>query len=148
MAPPDPADPLSDLRDRLHATQEAAARLAGDEGRVPPQGWAGAPRTDGGADDDLAQLVALLGSLRELVPPELQQQVTDLIRQVLLLVRAILDPGIDRLPPGGGGRSPPRGPAAAGRGAAASRTWRTSRSRERRSRGAPATESARASPPR
>jgi len=102
MAPPDPADPLSDLRDRLHATQEAAARLAGDEGRVPPQGWAAAPRTDGGADDDLAQLVALLGSLRELVPEELQQQVTDLIRQVLLLVRAILDHVIDRLEPGRG----------------------------------------------
>src|SRR3954467_6659451 len=86
MAPPDPADPLSDLRDRLPAAQEAPARLAGDEGRVPPQGWAAAPRTDGGADDDLAQLVALLGSLRELVPEELQQQVTDLIRPVLLLV--------------------------------------------------------------
>ena len=104
MAPPEPADPLSDLRDRLRATQEAAARLAGEERRVPPQGWAGPPRTDGGStDDDLAQLVALLGSLRELVPPELQQQVTDLIRQVLLLVRAILDHVIDRLEPGRGG---------------------------------------------
>jgi hypothetical protein len=103
MAPPEPADPLSDLRDRLRATQEAAARLAGEERRVPPQGWAAPPRTDGGADDDFAQLVAMLGSLRELVPPELQQQVTDLIRQVLLLVRAILDHVIDRLEPGRGG---------------------------------------------
>jgi hypothetical protein len=103
MAPPEPTDPMSDLRDRLRATQEAAARLAGDEARVPPQGWAAPPRTGGGADDDLAQLVALLGSLRELVPPELQQQVTDLIRQVLLLVRAILDHVIDRLEPGRGG---------------------------------------------
>jgi hypothetical protein len=103
MAPPEPTDPMSDLRDRLRATQEAAARLAGDEARVPPQGWAAPPRPGGGADDDLAQLVALLGSLRELVPPELQQQVTDLIRQVLLLVRAILDHVIDRLEPGRGG---------------------------------------------
>jgi hypothetical protein len=103
MAPPEPADPLSDLRDRLRATQEAAARLTGEDGRVPPQGWAAPPRANGGADDDLAQLVALLGSLRELVPPELQQQVTDLIRQVLLLVRAILDHVIDRLEPGRGG---------------------------------------------
>src|SRR5436190_23181100 len=98
MVPPDPADPLSDLRDRLRATQEAAARLAGEAPRVPPQGWAAPPRADdGGASDDLAQLVALLGSLRELVPPELQQQVTDLIRQVLLLVRALLDLVIERL---------------------------------------------------
>src|SRR3954447_7165568 len=103
MGPPEPADPLSDLRDRLRATQEAAARLAGEEGRVPPQGWAAPPRTDGGANDDIAQLVALLGSLRELVPPELQQQVTDLIRQVLLLVRAVLDLVIERLEPERGG---------------------------------------------
>jgi hypothetical protein len=104
MAPPEPADPLSDLRDRLRSTQEAAARLAGEEPpRVPPQGWASPPRTDGGADDELAQLVAVLGSLRELVPAELQQQVTDLIRQVLLLVRAMLDLVIERLEPGRGG---------------------------------------------
>jgi hypothetical protein len=104
MVPPEPADPLSDLRDRLRATQEAAARLAGDEGpRVPPQGWASPPRADDGGGDELAQLVALLGSLRELVPPELQQQVTDLIRQVLLLVRAMLDLVIERLEPGRGG---------------------------------------------
>src|SRR3954469_11988490 len=101
MGPPEPADPLADLRDRLRATQEAAARLAGAEARVAPQGGAAPPRTDGGGEDDLAQLVALLGSLRELVPPELQQQVTDLIRQVLLLVRAILDHVIDRPERGG-----------------------------------------------
>jgi hypothetical protein len=106
MAPPDPADPLSDLRERLRATQEAAARLAGEEPRVPPQGWASPPRADGGAagaGDELAQLVALLGALRDLVPPELQQQVTDLIRQVLVLVRAVLDRVIERLEPERGG---------------------------------------------
>src|SRR3954471_21890484 len=106
MGPPEPADPLADLRDRLRATQEAAARLARSQPRAPPQGWAAPPRPDSGsagADDELAQLVALLGSLRELVPPELQQQVTDLIRQVLLFVRAILDHVIDRLEPGRGG---------------------------------------------
>jgi len=31
------------------------------------------------------------------VPPELQQQVTELIRQVLLLVRALVDHWIERL---------------------------------------------------
>jgi hypothetical protein len=97
MAPREP-DPLADLRERLRATHEAAARLAGDEPHVPPQGWASPPRTDAdGSGDELAQLVALLRSLRDLVPPELQQQVTDLIRQVLLLVRAILDHVIERL---------------------------------------------------
>jgi hypothetical protein len=96
---PDPADPLGELRERLRATQEAAARLSGEE-RVPPQGWAAPPRAgDGsaGLDAELAALVAALAALRELVPPELQRQVADLVRQVLLLVRAILDRWIERL---------------------------------------------------
>ena len=96
MAPDEP-DRLADLRERLRATQEAAARLAGDPPPVPPQGWATPPRADGGPDDELAALVALVQALRDLVPPELQQQVTDLIRQVLLLVRALVDHWIERL---------------------------------------------------
>jgi hypothetical protein len=100
MAPTDrPDDPLDDLRERLRATREAAERLAGDPPRVPPQGWATPPRAPGeaGPNDDLAALVAVVQALRELVPPELQQQVTDLVRQVLLLVRALLDHWIERL---------------------------------------------------
>jgi hypothetical protein len=112
MAPtePDPGDDrLSELRDQLRATHEAAARLAGSQ--VPPQGWA-APRASGpdgqepGLADELQQLVVAIASLRELVPPELQQQVTDLIRQVLLLVRAILDRWIERLEPDRGSEPP------------------------------------------
>jgi hypothetical protein len=101
---PEPADPLGELRERLRATHEAAAKLAGDEARVPPQGWAATPRggegegaAASGLDADLAALVAAVSALRELVPPELQQQVADLIRQVLLLIRAILDRWIERL---------------------------------------------------
>src|SRR3954447_13421209 len=105
MAPPEPADPLSDLRERLRETQDAAARLAGRAARVAPQGWAAPRRAQSTGPDgaEIAQLVALRGSLRELVPPEPQQQVTDLIRQVLVLVRAILDHVIDRLEPERGG---------------------------------------------
>ena len=47
--------------------------------------------------DELDALVALLRALRELVPPELQQQVSDVIRQVLLLLRAVIDYWVDRL---------------------------------------------------
>jgi hypothetical protein len=99
MDPTDPPDPLDDLRERLQATREAAERLAGDPPRVPPQGWATPPRADGAgaANDDLAALVALVQALRDLVPPELQEQVTELIRQVLLLVRALVDHWIERL---------------------------------------------------
>src|SRR4051794_11177637 len=98
MAPAERPDPLDDLRERLRATREAAARLADDPPRVPPQGWpTPAPDGDPGPPDELAALVAAVRALRELVPPELQQQVTDLIRQVLLLVRALLDLWIERL---------------------------------------------------
>ena len=41
--------------------------------------------------------MALLRALRELVPPELQQQVSDVIRHVLLLLRAVIDYWVDRL---------------------------------------------------
>jgi hypothetical protein len=115
MDPHEPPDPLSELRDRLRETREAAARLAEDPPRVPPQGWAspgsgsagagsagGGSGADPGLGDELQQLVAVIASLRELVPPELQQQVTDLVRQVLLLLRAILDRWIERLEPGRG----------------------------------------------
>jgi hypothetical protein len=97
MDPSARPDPLDDLRERLRATREAAERLAEDPPRVPPQGWATPPRPGGEPNDELAALVALVAALRDLVPPELQQQVTELIRQVLLLVRALVDHWIERL---------------------------------------------------
>jgi signal transduction histidine kinase len=80
MAPP---DPLTELRERVQAAQEAAERLAG-EARHETR-------------DELEALVGLLRTLRELVPAELQQQLTETIRQVLLLVRALIDFWVDRL---------------------------------------------------
>jgi hypothetical protein len=82
-----PSDPLAELRDRVHAAQAAAERLAGEA-----RDW---PRRE--AADELDALVALLRTLRELVPPELQHQVTEVIRQVLLLVRAVIDFWVERL---------------------------------------------------
>src|SRR3954454_16481469 len=96
MDPTQRPDPLADLRERLRATQEAAARLSGDPPRVPPQGWA----TSSGAgrgDDELAALVALVAALRDLVPADLQQQVADLVRQILVLLRTLIDLWIERL---------------------------------------------------
>ena len=104
-------DPLDRLRERIAATQEAAERLAGEaaearrlagEGRVPPAGWA-TPSDREAQREELQALAALLQALRDLVPPELQQQVTDVIRQILLLIRAIIDWWVERLE---GGRPP------------------------------------------
>lgn len=89
MAP----DPIEDLRERLRATQEAAERIAGS---VPPQGWATAEERNDTAEE-IRALVAVLQSLRELVPEELWDQVREVVRQLLLLLRAILDLVVERL---------------------------------------------------
>jgi hypothetical protein len=101
-------DPLGDLRARISATHEAAQRLAGEAqraageaaaGRVPPQGWAAAQ--DRAARQEEAQaLIALLQALRELVPAELQAQLTEVVRQVLMLLRALIDWWVDHLEQG------------------------------------------------
>jgi hypothetical protein len=125
MSPPEPPDPLADLRARIEATREAAERLARLDAPGDAPGAAGAPAGDPTADDpvpgeappriprqgegtpgldgepsahdELAALLALLQALRHLVPAELQQQVTDVIRQVLLLLRALIDTLLERL---------------------------------------------------
>ena len=95
-------DPIDDLRERLRATEEAARRLAGDAARAsrgagpPPQGWA-TPDERAERTADVQALVALLESLRELVPDELKQQVSDVLRQVLLLLRALIDWLVERM---------------------------------------------------
>jgi hypothetical protein len=113
-------DALGDLRARISATQEAAERLAGEAqraaraasgGRVPPQGWA-APQDRAARQEEAQALLALLQALRELVPAELQAQLTEVVRQVLLLLRALIDWWVEQLeanprPPG---RRPGEGP--------------------------------------
>jgi uncharacterized membrane protein YccC len=91
-------DPLDALRERIRATQEAAEKLANE------------PRREG--DEQTAReaqaLVALLQTLRDMIPPELWQQVRELIRQLLLLIRAIIDWWVDRIEgPGPRGAAPP-----------------------------------------
>jgi len=92
---PDP-DPLDELRERVKATTDAAERLMRD---VPPRGWASPPppAAAGEATSEMQALVALLESLRELLPPELRTQVTELVRQLLLVLRALIDFLVDRL---------------------------------------------------
>jgi hypothetical protein len=89
---PEP-DPLEELRVRLRATQEAAQRIAGS---VPPQGWATPDERDATAEDVRA-LVAILHTLRDVLPEELWDQAREVIRQLLLLLQAILDLVVARL---------------------------------------------------
>jgi hypothetical protein len=96
MPEPTDADPLAELRERLREAEESARRLAQE---LP--GADGAPQSSNGrAAEDAQALAALLHTLRGLVPPELQEQLRDLVRQVLLLVRALIDRSLDTLEPG------------------------------------------------
>jgi hypothetical protein len=112
------ADALRRLEARLDRAAAAAERLLGDAmagsgsgsgpGRsgsdgsppVPPAGWQ-PPADDGGAErswtgGELDLLLGLLASLRGRIPPELQQRLTDAVREVLLAVRALIDWYLER----------------------------------------------------
>jgi hypothetical protein len=99
-------DPLEDLRDRVKAATEAAERIMREE--VPARGWATPPppRREGEATSEMQQLVALLESLRDVLPPELRAQVTELVRQLLLVLRALIDFLVERLDRGPRGGEP------------------------------------------
>lgn len=99
---PDP-DPLDELRTRVRETTEAAERIMRE---APPRGWASPPRQGGEATSEMQALVALLESLRDLLPPELRAQVTELVRQLLLVLRALIDFLVDQLERGPRGASP------------------------------------------
>ncbi len=64
----------------------------------PPAGWqppAGEASTD--RDGDLDPLLLLLRSLLDLIPPELQQRLTEALREVLKATRALIDWYLERL---------------------------------------------------
>jgi hypothetical protein len=82
------------VREAQRAAEEAVA------GAVPPRGWR-APGDDRPAPfPDLAQLTALIESLRGVVPPDLARQLADALRELLIALRAVLDYSIERLEPG------------------------------------------------
>src|SRR3954470_9486993 len=99
--PPAP-DPLDDLRDRLRATREAAERLARD---VPPQGWA-SPQDRDATASEIQALVRLLQSRRDVMREELWERARGGARQLLLLLRPILDFVVERLDAGAAPAAP------------------------------------------
>jgi hypothetical protein len=74
----------------------------GGEGppHVPPAGWQ-QPAPDGGGArgwgaGEVDLLLGVLASLRDRIPPELQQRLADAVREVLLAVRALIDWYLER----------------------------------------------------
>jgi hypothetical protein len=117
MASDDPSDertePIADdmlrrLEQRLDEASAAAERLIAQAAasaarsaagrtapRPPPAGWQ-MPESDGGRED-IDVLAQLLRSMRELIPPELQQRLAEAFREVLLALRALIDWYLERV---------------------------------------------------
>jgi hypothetical protein len=102
------ADTLSRLEERLGKASEAAERLIAEVGTAargprtpPPAGWQAAepdgdePQSRRGLGE-LETLLAVIGSLRELIPPDLQRRLADALRELLLAVRALIDWYLER----------------------------------------------------
>jgi hypothetical protein len=107
-SPPDSGDDtLRRLEERLDAASQAAERLLADATaratrRPPPAGWQ-QPRPEGeeaqgggllGSDTEL--LLGVLASLRDRIPPDLQQRLAEAVREVLLALRALIDWYLER----------------------------------------------------
>jgi hypothetical protein len=82
------------------ATERAEAIAREGAARVPPRGF-DAPRADGGPPPfpDLSALTGLLELARGAMPPELQRQLAQALRELLIALRAVLDWYIARLEP-------------------------------------------------
>ena len=99
MAEPDP-DRLRaqyEEAERLVREAQAAAEAAAAASSVPPRGWATPGEDRPPPAFDVAQLTALVESLRGVVPPDLAHQLAEALRQLLLALRAVLDWYIARL---------------------------------------------------
>jgi hypothetical protein len=105
------ADALSRLEERLGRASDAAERLIAEAAgtaargpRTPPAaGWQAAePEGEGEEREsrrglgELETLLAAIGSLRELIPPDLQRRLADALRELLLALRALIDWYLER----------------------------------------------------
>ena len=80
------------------ATERAEAIVREGAARVPPRGY-DTPAAEGGPPPfpDLSALTGLLELARGAVPPELQRQLAQALRELLVALRAVLDYSIERL---------------------------------------------------
>jgi hypothetical protein len=99
-----PEDPLDAVREAERLVREATVRAEQLAGEVPPRGYqeARAPRSHSGAPPfpDLSALTHLVELARSTLPPDLQRQLQQALRDLLLALRVVLDYSIDRLEPG------------------------------------------------
>ena len=95
---PDPLDAVRDAERLVREATERAEEAAGES--VPPSGY-DVPRGSGAPPfPDLSSLTSLIDLARLSLPPDLQRQLQQALRELLIALRAVLDYSIDRLEPG------------------------------------------------
>jgi hypothetical protein len=89
------------VRDAERLVREATERAQEMAGEVPPRGYE-EPRAGESAPPfpDLSALAGLVELARSSLPPDLQRQLQQALRELLIALRAVLDYSIDRLEPG------------------------------------------------
>jgi hypothetical protein len=97
-------DPLDAVREAERLVREATERAEAIAREVPPRGY-DAPATGEEAASpppfpDLSALTGLLELARSSLPPDLQRQLAQALRELLIALRAVLDYSIERLDPG------------------------------------------------
>jgi hypothetical protein len=91
------ADPFADAERLVRAAQQAAEQAAAAAEAPPPRGWQAPGQGGPPPFPDLTPLFALVDALRGTVPPDLLNQLTEALRDLLLALRASLDYSIARL---------------------------------------------------
>lgn len=106
----EPREALRRLEERLSQASDAAERLLAEatrsarsprDDRPPPAGWQ-MPRADEESDirgpaAEFEMLLAAVGVVRELIPPEVLARLATAVRELLLALRALLDFYLERL---------------------------------------------------
>jgi hypothetical protein len=104
-----PEDPTDAVREAERLVREATERAERLGAEVPPRGYQQARDAAGGTRDaaggtppfpDLSALAGLMELARSSLPPDLQRQLQQALRELLIALRAVLDYSIDRLEPG------------------------------------------------
>jgi hypothetical protein len=63
----------------------------------PPAGWQAPENGASGSARELELLIGIVQSVRDLIPPDLQQRLAEALRELLLAVRAVIDWYLDRV---------------------------------------------------
>ena len=65
-------------------------------GKPPPAGWQAPEDSASRGRGDLDLLMQVVGSVRDLVPPDLQRRLAEALRELLLALRALIDWYLER----------------------------------------------------